>query len=52
MTYGWVRTEVLGGLINGVLLVALCFNIALEAVQRFFEPQGNLLRRISFNDRK
>jgi zinc transporter 1 len=39
-TYGWQRAEVLGALINGVFLLALCFTIFLEAVQRFFEPQG------------
>ncbi|ORY00921.1 cation efflux protein [Basidiobolus meristosporus CBS 931.73] len=38
-TYGWQRAEVLGALINGVFLVALCFSIFLEAIQRFFEPQ-------------
>jgi len=38
-TYGWQRAEVLGALINGVFLLALCFTIFLEAVQRFFEPQ-------------
>ncbi|KAI5846864.1 cation efflux protein [Tricharina praecox] len=38
-TYGWQRAEVLGALINGVFLLALCLSIFLEAVQRFFEPQ-------------
>jgi zinc transporter 1 len=40
MTYGWVRAEILGGLINGVFLLSLCFNIAIEAIQRFFDPPG------------
>lgn len=35
----WQRAEVLGALINGVFLLALCLSIFLEAVQRFFEPQ-------------
>lgn len=39
-TYGWQRAEVLGALINGVFLLALCLSIFLEAIQRFFEPQG------------
>jgi len=34
-SYGWIRAEILGGLINGVFLVAVCFFIALEAIQRF-----------------
>lgn len=38
-TYGWQRAEILGALINGVFLVALCLSIFLEAVQRFVEPQ-------------
>ena len=38
-TYGWQRAEILGGLVNGVFLVALCLSIFLDAVQRFFEPQ-------------
>ena len=39
MTYGWVRAEVLGGLINGVVFMALCFNILIEAIQRFFKVE-------------
>ncbi len=38
-TYGWQRAEILGGLVNGVFLVALCLSIFLEAIQRFVEPQ-------------
>src|SRR5271169_4006622 len=41
-SYGWQRAEILGALINGVFLLALCLSIFLEAVQRFFEPQGIL----------
>ncbi|KAF8424489.1 cation efflux protein [Tirmania nivea] len=37
-TYGWQRAEVLGALINGVFLLALCLSIFLEAIQRFFSP--------------
>ncbi|ODV84238.1 hypothetical protein CANARDRAFT_201520 [[Candida] arabinofermentans NRRL YB-2248] len=38
-TYGWQRAEILGALINAVFLLALCFTIAIEAVQRFLSPQ-------------
>jgi zinc transporter 1 len=38
-TYGWQRAEILGALVNGVFLVALCLSIFLEAIQRFVEPQ-------------
>jgi len=38
-TYGWVRAEVLGGLTNGVFLVAVCIFICLEAIQRFVQPE-------------
>lgn len=37
-TYGWQRAEILGALINGVFLVALCLTIFLEAIQRFLDP--------------
>lgn len=37
-SYGWIRAEVIGGLINGVFLIAVCFFILLEAIQRFIEP--------------
>jgi zinc transporter 1 len=35
VTYGFKRTEVLGGLINSVFLLAICFNIAIESLHRF-----------------
>ena len=34
-TYGWQRAEVLGALVNSVFLMALCFTIIVESVQRF-----------------
>jgi zinc transporter 1 len=37
-TYGWQRAETLGALVNGVFLVALCFSIFLEAIQRLVDP--------------
>jgi len=33
-TFGWARAEVLGALVNSVFLVALCFTILVEAIQR------------------
>jgi zinc transporter 1 len=33
-TYGWLRAEILGGLINSVFLLALCFMIFLEVVEK------------------
>ena len=39
-TFGWVRAEVLGALINSVFLVALCFSIFVEAIKRMIEPEG------------
>uniref|UniRef100_A0A915ADQ6 Zinc transporter 1 n=1 Tax=Parascaris univalens TaxID=6257 RepID=A0A915ADQ6_PARUN len=38
-TFGWVRAEVLGALINGVFLLALCFSIAIESLTRLVEPE-------------
>uniref|UniRef100_A0A8C9X001 Solute carrier family 30 member 1a n=1 Tax=Sander lucioperca TaxID=283035 RepID=A0A8C9X001_SANLU len=37
-TFGWIRAEVMGALVNAVFLTALCFTIVLEAVERFTEP--------------
>jgi Co/Zn/Cd efflux system component len=39
-SYGWHRAEILAALVNGVFLLALCFSISLEAVERFFSPSG------------
>ncbi|CAG8589411.1 1234_t:CDS:2 [Funneliformis mosseae] len=36
-SYGWQRAEVLGALINGVFLMALCFSILIEAIERLFD---------------
>ena len=44
-SYGWQRAEVLGALINGVFLLALCFSIGLEAVNRLVTVPGPLLDR-------
>ncbi|KAL1923711.1 uncharacterized protein VTP21DRAFT_8691 [Calcarisporiella thermophila] len=38
-SYGWQRAEVVGALINGVFLLALCLTILIESIQRFFEPR-------------
>ncbi|KAI8086480.1 cation efflux family-domain-containing protein [Halteromyces radiatus] len=42
-SYGWQRAEILGALLNGVFLLALCFTILMEAIQRFIhmEPMTN-----------
>ena len=34
-TFGWVRAEVLGALVNSVFLLALCFSIFIESVKSF-----------------
>lgn len=38
-TFGWVRAEVVGALINGVFLLAVCFSIAMESIERFVETE-------------
>merc|ERR1712150_101789 len=38
-TFGWVRAEVLGALINAVFLVALCLSIFISAVKRLVQPE-------------
>ncbi|BEJ15897.1 hypothetical protein CspHIS471_0505020 [Cutaneotrichosporon sp. HIS471] len=37
-SYGWQRAEILGALINGVFLIALCASIGVEAVGRLISP--------------
>ncbi|KAI1897703.1 hypothetical protein AGOR_G00086010 [Albula goreensis] len=39
-TFGWIRAEVMGALVNAVFLTALCFTIILEAIERFTEPHA------------
>lgn len=36
-SYGWQRAEILGALFNGVFLLALCFSIFMEALERFIK---------------
>ncbi|EJD03835.1 cation efflux protein [Fomitiporia mediterranea MF3/22] len=36
-SYGFHRAEIVAALINGVFLLALCFSIFMEAIQRFFD---------------
>lgn len=38
-TYGWKRAEILGALVNAVFLIALCFSIFIEALQRLIQPE-------------
>ena len=33
-TYGWLRSEIIGGMINSVFLLALAFNIFIEAIEK------------------
>eukprot|EP00002_Diphylleia_rotans_P019773 TRINITY_DN3820_c0_g2_i11.p1 TRINITY_DN3820_c0_g2~~TRINITY_DN3820_c0_g2_i11.p1 ORF type:complete len:258 (-),score=66.04 TRINITY_DN3820_c0_g2_i11:574-1347(-) len=37
-TFGLARAEIVGGLMNGVFLLAVCFFIGFESIQRFFDP--------------
>ncbi|KAI8830740.1 zinc/cadmium resistance protein [Chytriomyces cf. hyalinus JEL632] len=39
-TFGYQRAEILGAFANAVFLLALCFTIAIEAIQRFINPVG------------
>ncbi|KAG6878374.1 hypothetical protein C0993_007556 [Termitomyces sp. T159_Od127] len=45
-SYGWHRAEILAALINGVFLLALCFSIFLEAIERFFSKPGMSLEAL------
>lgn len=36
-TYGWLRSEIIGGLANSVFLLALAFNILIEAIEKLID---------------
>lgn len=38
-TFGWQRAEVMGSLINTVVLITLCMTILLRAIERFIDPE-------------
>jgi len=40
MSYGWVRSEILGGLTNGCFLLAICLYVILESIPKFIQPQA------------
>ncbi|TVY42721.1 Zinc/cadmium resistance protein [Lachnellula subtilissima] len=37
-SFGFLRAEILGAAFNAVFLIALCFSIILEAIERLFDP--------------
>ena len=39
-TFGFVRAEVLGGMINTVFLMALCFSVFTNSLKRFVRPEN------------
>jgi solute carrier family 30 (zinc transporter), member 1 len=42
-TFGWVRMETLGALVNAVFLIALCFSIIIDAITRMIKVEGEHL---------
>jgi len=38
MTYGWARTELIGGLTNGCFLLSLVIYVMLESIPKFIDP--------------
>ncbi|KAI0980224.1 hypothetical protein GJ496_009471 [Pomphorhynchus laevis] len=38
-TFGWIRAETMGALINSVFLMALCFTIFINAINRMFATE-------------
>ncbi|KAF9974623.1 hypothetical protein BGZ73_001921 [Actinomortierella ambigua] len=52
-TYGWQRAELLGALYNGIFLLALCFSITMDALERFTKVERlgtNLLGLALFHE--
>jgi len=40
-TYGWLRAEIVGGLINSVFLLAVCFMLLIESILKIIELAHN-----------
>jgi len=40
MSYGWARTEILGGLTNGCFLLSLVLYVMLESIPKFIKPEA------------
>lgn len=43
-TYSLVRSKVMGGVANGIFMVAVCINIFLEAIETYIEPDFDNLK--------
>ena len=42
-TYGWIRAEIIGGLINSVFLLAICFLLFLESIEKMVEEKDTVV---------
>eukprot|EP01130_Rhizamoeba_saxonica_P018376 TRINITY_DN916_c0_g1_i3.p1 TRINITY_DN916_c0_g1~~TRINITY_DN916_c0_g1_i3.p1 ORF type:complete len:242 (+),score=58.69 TRINITY_DN916_c0_g1_i3:288-1013(+) len=40
-SYGWMRSEIIGGLFNGVFLLSACLFIVMESVHKFLDIEEN-----------
>uniref|UniRef100_A0A673YHS6 Solute carrier family 30 member 1b n=1 Tax=Salmo trutta TaxID=8032 RepID=A0A673YHS6_SALTR len=47
-TFGWIRAEAMGALVNAVFLTAMCFTIIIEAVEWFTVPHETERPRVVF----
>jgi len=48
-SYGWHRAEVVAALANGMFLIALCFSIFMESLERFVHPPGLVMICLPLN---
>ncbi|KAG8795892.1 hypothetical protein FRC17_008064, partial [Serendipita sp. 399] len=51
-SYGWHRAEIIAALVNGVFLLALCFSIFMESLERFARPPGGMTDPASPTNRR
>tara|TARA_R100001163_G_C5068066_1_gene207788 strand:- start:1256 stop:2383 length:1128 start_codon:yes stop_codon:yes gene_type:complete len=49
-TYGWIRAEIIGGLVNSVFLLALCFTITIEIIEKFVDIGNDGLNNTELED--
>merc|ERR1719320_1242486 len=47
MTYGYSRAEVIGALVNSSGLLAICFVIVMESVERIMTPEEMVLTNVN-----
>ncbi|CEO95750.1 hypothetical protein PBRA_004463, partial [Plasmodiophora brassicae] len=46
LTFGWMRTEVVGGLVNATFMLSICMTLTIDAVKLIVKPETDLAEDI------